>query len=106
MKNFFHHKYHWVKHHHNHWVRKIVGVLLILGGILGFLPVLGFWMAPLGMMLLATDVPGIRRFNRRVYVRWGRFMKRRQLAREAKLDHNKNVPDSRTGDPARTTDRR
>jgi hypothetical protein len=78
MKHFFHHKYHWVKNHDNHWVRKIVGSLLIVGGILGFLPVLGFWMIPLGMMLLATDVPGIRRFNRHVYVRWGRFWQKRR----------------------------
>ena len=83
MKNFFHHKYHWVKNHDNHWMRKIVGVLLICGGILGFLPVLGFWMVPLGMMLLATDVPGIRRFNRRIYVRWGRFLQKRKAARES-----------------------
>lgn len=78
MKHFFRHKYHWVKNHDNHWVRKVVGILLIFGGILGFLPVLGFWMIPLGMMLLATDIPGIRRFNRHVYVRWGRFWQKRR----------------------------
>ncbi|WP_372891051.1 hypothetical protein [Rhodosalinus sp.] len=33
-----------------------VGLLLIVGGILGFLPVLGFWMIPLGVMVAATDV--------------------------------------------------
>ncbi len=30
---------------------------LILGGILGFLPILGFWMVPLGLLLLAVDLP-------------------------------------------------
>ena len=78
MKHFIHHKYHWVKNHHNHWLRKGIAVLLIIGGILGFLPVLGFWMIPLGMMLLAADIPAVRRFNRRVYVRWGRFWKKRR----------------------------
>jgi len=82
MKHFFHHKYHWVKNHDNHWVRKVVAILLIIGGILGFLPVLGFWMIPLGMMLLATDIPGIRRFNRHVYVRWGRFWQKRKARSE------------------------
>lgn len=34
-----------------------VGVALTAGGVLGFLPVLGFWMVPLGLALLAQDVP-------------------------------------------------
>ena len=36
------------------------GVLLICGGFLGFLPILGFWMIPLGVLLLAIDVPFLR----------------------------------------------
>jgi hypothetical protein len=42
-------------------VRGVMGVLFILGGILGFLPILGFWMIPVGMVLLATDIPPLRR---------------------------------------------
>jgi hypothetical protein len=34
--------------------------LLIAGGFLGFLPVLGFWMVPLGLMLLAVDLPALQ----------------------------------------------
>ncbi len=41
-------------------LRGLMGVLLIFGGILGFLPVLGFWMIPLGLALLATDIPPLR----------------------------------------------
>jgi len=41
-------------------VRGLLGVFLIIGGILGFLPILGFWMIPLGVALLATDVPKLR----------------------------------------------
>jgi hypothetical protein len=37
-----------------------VGVLLIVGGLLGFLPTLGFWMLPIGLALLADDVPLLR----------------------------------------------
>lgn len=43
------------------WLRVPLGVLLILGGVLGFLPVLGFWMVPVGLMLLALDVALLRR---------------------------------------------
>ena len=43
-------------------LRGLMGVLLVLGGILGFLPVLGFWMIPLGVALLATDIPPLRRW--------------------------------------------
>lgn len=35
--------------------RASLGILLILGGILGFFPVLGFWMIPLGLVILAAD---------------------------------------------------
>jgi hypothetical protein len=36
------------------------GGALIVGGIVGFLPILGFWMVPLGLILLAKDVPFLR----------------------------------------------
>ena len=38
-----------------------VGVALTAGGVFGFLPVLGFWMVPLGLAVLAQDVPVMRR---------------------------------------------
>lgn len=41
-------------------LRGLLGVLLILAGVLGFLPILGFWMIPFGVALLATDVPALR----------------------------------------------
>jgi hypothetical protein len=41
-------------------VRLPVALLLILGGVFSFLPVFGIWMLPLGLMLLAVDVPLIR----------------------------------------------
>jgi hypothetical protein len=43
------------------WIRIPSGILLIVGGILGFLPILGFWMVPLGVLLLALDLPFLRR---------------------------------------------
>ena len=38
-----------------------VGVALIAGGVVGFLPILGFWMVPLGLAVMAQDVPVMRR---------------------------------------------
>lgn len=48
------------------WIRIPVGVLLICGGIAGFLPVLGFWMLPIGLALLAEDVPMLRSVRSRI----------------------------------------
>lgn len=36
-------------------IRITIGVALVLGGLVGFLPVLGFWMIPLGLIVLAVD---------------------------------------------------
>ena len=41
-------------------VRVLAAVLLILGGIFSILPVLGLWMLPLGLALLAQDVPALK----------------------------------------------
>jgi hypothetical protein len=41
-------------------VRLPVGVLLIGGGFISFLPIFGLWMLPLGLMLLAVDIPALR----------------------------------------------
>ena len=42
------------------WLRIPAGVLLVGGGLLAFLPVLGVWMLPVGVALLAEDVPVFR----------------------------------------------
>ncbi|MCC5971735.1 MAG: hypothetical protein JJU15_17480 [Pararhodobacter sp.] len=41
-------------------MRLPLAVLLIVGGLLGFLPILGFWMFPLGLLVLAIDLPVLR----------------------------------------------
>lgn len=39
-----------------------VGLLLIIFGFLGFLPIFGFWMIPLGAAVMAMDIgPVVRR---------------------------------------------
>ena len=52
------------------WLRVLIGVLLVFGGILGFLPVLGFWMIPLGLLVLSHDSHFVRRQRRRLAVWW------------------------------------
>lgn len=52
------------------WVRIPMGTLLVIGGVFSFLPVLGIWMLPLGVMLLAHDVPPLRRPTNRMLI-WG-----------------------------------
>lgn len=42
-------------------LRSLLGILLILAGIFGFLPVLGFWMIPMGVLFIALDIPPVRR---------------------------------------------
>ena len=41
-------------------VRVPLGVVLVIGGMLFFLPFLGLWMIPLGLMVLAVDLPLLR----------------------------------------------
>jgi hypothetical protein len=43
------------------WVRVPAGLALTGGGVLSFLPVLGIWMLPVGIALLAHDVPAMRK---------------------------------------------
>jgi hypothetical protein len=38
-------------------VRLLIALLLILGGFFSFLPILGLWMLPLGLLFIAQDVP-------------------------------------------------
>lgn len=45
----------WIKHPKWKWLRPPLGVVLVILGMFGFLPVLGFWMIPLGLAILAID---------------------------------------------------
>ena len=41
-------------------IRFPIALLLIAGGLFSFLPILGIWMLPLGLLLLAVDLPVLR----------------------------------------------
>jgi hypothetical protein len=43
-----------------------MGVSLTLGGVVGFLPIVGFWMLPIGLALLADDVQLLRSLRSRI----------------------------------------
>ena len=51
----------WLRNPKGRWVRLPLGLLLIAGGVFGFLPVLGFEFIPLGLLLVAQDVPFLRK---------------------------------------------
>ena len=53
-------------------LRVLIGVAFVVFGILGFLPILGFWMVPLGLLILSIDIPRVRRWRRRFAVWFSR----------------------------------
>ena len=51
----------WGQNHVPPGVRTVLGALFCVGGVFGFLPVLGFWMLPLGLAFIALDIPPLRK---------------------------------------------
>ena len=79
---------HWLRAPSSSWLRIPLGIALILGSFLAILPVFGLWMLPLGLLLLALDVPLLRRPTRRCilciehrYVHWMRARRARRESR-------------------------
>ena len=50
----------WLRAPSRFWLRLIAGILLIVGGFLAILPIFGSWMLPLGLALIADDVPWLK----------------------------------------------
>lgn len=50
-------------------LRLPLGLMLILGGCLAILPVFGLWMIPVGLVLLAMDLPALRPFVSAILIR-------------------------------------
>jgi hypothetical protein len=61
----------WGQDHVPVGVRSLVGLLFLVGGVFGFLPILGFWMIPLGLAFIALDVP----FTRQRILDWMQRLK-------------------------------
>ncbi len=75
---------HWLQARRARLVRVPVAIILIFGGVFSFLPLLGVWMLPLGLMLLAIDLPFLQgpvaalivRARRRIKI-WQRWWRAR-----------------------------
>ena len=51
----------WLRQPSARWVRLPLGILLVIGGFLGFLPILGVELIPVGLLLIAQDLPPLRK---------------------------------------------
>ena len=51
----------WLRKPSSRYARIPLAFLLIVGGVFSFLPVLGLWMLPLGLLLFAQDVPVLQK---------------------------------------------
>jgi hypothetical protein len=84
----------WMRRPQANVVRIPLGIACILGSFLFFLPVLGLWFLPLGLLLIAQDVPFLRkpvgRMTLYLLERWKRvrkwWSKRRARAQERKRE--------------------
>jgi hypothetical protein len=51
-----------LRHPDSRWIRIPVAVFFILGGLIApLVPILGVWMIPLGLLLIAYEAPFLRR---------------------------------------------
>jgi hypothetical protein len=85
LPRWLHRSLRWLREPSSRWVRIPAGLILVAGGFFSFLPILGVWMLPLGLVLLAQDMPVLRRPTRLALVwaerRWIRWKQRRRQAR-------------------------
>jgi hypothetical protein len=51
----------WLRRPSSRLVRIPLALLLVVGGVFSFLPILGLWMLPLGLLLIAQDVPFLQK---------------------------------------------
>lgn len=51
----------WLRQPSSFAARFAVAILFVVGGLFSFLPILGIWMLPLGLLLIAQDVPALQK---------------------------------------------
>jgi hypothetical protein len=70
----------WLRQPSSRSARILVSALLVLGGVFSFLPVLGLWMLPLGLIIISQDLPFLRaplvRAFRWIEFRWAQWQGR------------------------------
>jgi hypothetical protein len=78
----------WARKPSSRILRIPLGILLIFGGIFSFLPILGVWMLPLGLLLLALDLPILQGPLNNAILRgqrwWQNFRRKRAEKKRAK----------------------
>jgi len=51
----------WMRNPKAKWIRLPLGIVLVVTGFFGFLPVVGFEFIPIGLLLIAQDLPFLRK---------------------------------------------
>ena len=79
-------------------LRLFAATVLIAGGLLAFLPGFGLWMIPIGLVMLAVDIPVLRPVvasmvirMRRLYAKWRRQFLRGRQRRKATPGKSKDI---------------
>ena len=63
-----------------------IGFIFVILGMFGFLPILGFWMIPVGLLILSHDMPAVRRKRRQMEIWW--YRRKEKRAASAKRSDN------------------
>ncbi len=78
----------WIRKPSSRLLRIPVALLLIAGGVFSFLPILGLWMLPLGVLLLALDLAflqgPVNHAVLRLQRRWSLWRRRRRARSTAR----------------------
>jgi hypothetical protein len=77
------------------WVRFPLALLLMLGGVFSILPVLGLWMLPLGMLLIAQDVPVLEKPVAKSLGWIERKWMERERKKQFKEERHKNIDEAK-----------
>ncbi|MDB5625447.1 MAG: hypothetical protein JWR73_1249 [Tardiphaga sp.] len=84
----------WLRRPSSMWVRVPLALLLVVGGVFSFLPVLGLWMLPLGLVLIAQDVPLLQKPMSQLLGWMERKWRARQQAKADAVARRKSTQDS------------
>jgi len=80
----------WLRSPASRKVRIPLGLLFIVGGLLWFLPVLGLELLPIGLLLVAQDVP----FLKKPVGRGMLWLERKWLLRKERKRHERSATDA------------
>jgi hypothetical protein len=81
----------WLRRPSSKLVRIPLAILLVGGGVFSFLPILGLWMLPLGLVLIAQDVPVLEKPTAQA-LGW---LERKWMARQRARDTRQRARDAR-----------